>query len=107
MSLELASTESGQRAIKSPASRVVSAENFRFGVFRPAVKVHTEFDASNTAVGTLENLGDGFLSCVAGSVCKGDGSYTNVFQPFKRFFDEFRPPRFIVGISERHRNVND
>src|SRR5690242_11897737 len=103
---ERAAAESRQRAVKSSAACFVRGENFRFGVFGPAVQMHADFNSGNAAACATKHFADHFRSRVAGGVRQRNRFHANVFQPLEGFFHDFRPPRFIIRISKRHRNVH-
>src|SRR5438445_397974 len=104
---ERAATESGECAIEAAAASVIGCEYFCRSVFGPAVEMGTEFNPGDGPAGPVENFADDFRSSAASGVGQRNGFDTNIFQPFESFFDQFRPPRFVVRIAEGHRNVDD
>src|SRR6267142_3425164 len=68
--------------------------------------MRAEFDSSDGLAGTFENIGNYFWCGVARGVRQRNGFDANVFEPLESFFDQFRAPWLVVGISESHGNVN-
>src|SRR5258707_5015416 len=103
---EWAAAESRERAVEAPASGVVGCEDLCCGVFSAAMEVSAKLDSCDVLVCAIENFGDNFGSGVASGVSERNGSNSNILEPFEGFFDQFRSPRLVVRIAERHRNVN-
>src|SRR5258708_11901556 len=103
---EGAAAESGECAIEAAASGPIGGENFRFGVFRAAVEMSAQFYARDVLVRSFKHLSNNFWGGIACGVGKRNGPDANVFQPLESFFDELGAPGFVVGIAERHGNID-
>src|SRR6266568_213875 len=100
------SAKSGQRAVESPATRLVGRENFFLGILGAAVQVHAQLDSRDVILHLAVKVADELRRRRTHRVCQRNGPHANVFQPFERVRNNFRAPRFIVRVSKRHGNVN-
>ena len=103
---ERAAAQAGERAIEATASGLVGGENFFGGAVGAAVQVHADLDSGDAILHGAVKLRDVVGRCGADGIRKRNGAHADVLEPDQSFFDDFRAPRFIVGIPEGHGNVN-
>src|SRR5882762_6175043 len=102
-----AAAKPGQCAIKSPASRFVRCENLFFCMLRAAVQVYAQLDSRDMILHAAIQIADESRRRISHSIRERNCAHANILQPLQSIRHNFRPPRLIVRIPKRHRNIND